>query len=275
MKANEITSKDNEKIKRLKKLGMKKYRDEFGEFLVENATILLDALRAGFQPTSLFVTQEFIDKDPERWAEIEKNCGLEEYHLIDGRVNKTFSELDTSAGIGAVYQKNVAEGFSLPCQQNGTLKGSATLQVIYLNSISDPGNLGTILRSALAFGIENIVLDAECVDVYNPKTIQAARDAIFKINLVFDDQDRGILKQLKDKMPIYSTSLDGDTGLDTLEQVDTFCLVLGNEAHGVDPVIADLSDELIKIKMSDQVDSLNVSAAAAILFHNIYRNDTL
>jgi len=270
MQAIEITSKDNEKIKQLKKLAMKKYRQEFEEFLIENATILIDAIRGGFKPTSLFVTQEFIDHDLDRWTEIEQGSGLNKYYLIDEKVNKSFSQLDTPAGIGAVYSKhNVEEGFSLPFEQNGTLKGSSTLQIVYLNSISDPGNLGTILRSALAFDLTTIVVDAECVDVYNPKTIQAARDTIFKLQILTDDPDRTILKQIKKQMPIVATAMDGNDARQCVKS-DAFCLVLGNETHGIDPEVRDLADKLIKIQMSDKIESLNVSVAAGILFHQIY-----
>jgi RNA methyltransferase, TrmH family len=258
MKSNEITSKENEKVKHLKKLGMKKYRDQFDEFLIENATILLDALRGGFKPTSLFVTQEFIDHDTERWAEIEKLTELDEYFLIDQKLNRGFSELDTPAGIGAVYEK-------LKNQGTEKLKNRA----VYLNSISDPGNLGTILRSALAFNLETIVLDATCADLYNPKTIQAARDAIFKLKIVSDNPDRETLKQIKKQMPIVATDLDGNDDRKGVIS-DKFCLVLGNETRGIDQDVRDLADEFIKINMSDKIDSLNVAVAAGILFHEMY-----
>ena len=257
---------------------MKKYRDEFGEFVVESATILLDAIRGGFKPTSLFVTQEFIDHDLDRWAEIEKLSGLDEYYLIDQKVNKAFSELDTPAGVGAVYlridrREPVNDDKLTPNQTSFHSVGSGhalvSPRIVYLNSISDPGNLGTILRSALAFDLTTIVLDAECVDVYNPKTIQAARDAIFKLNILQDDQDRTILKQIKKQMPVIATSLDGNDTLQCVD-VDIFCLVLGNETHGIDPEIRDLADKLIKIQMSDKIESLNVSVAAGILFYQFY-----
>ena len=125
------------------------------------------------------------------------------------------------------------------------------------------------MRSALAFDLTTIVVDAECVDVYNPKTIQAARDAIFKLNILQDDQDRTILKQIKKQMPVIATSLDGNDTLQCVD-VDIFCLVLGNETHGIDPEIRDLADKLIKIQMSDKIESLNVSVAAGILFYQFY-----
>jgi RNA methyltransferase, TrmH family len=266
MKVSEITSKDNEKIKKLKKLSMKKYRQEFSEYMIENATILLDALRSGFKPTSLFVTQDFIDHDSERWDEIEQGCGLDEYYLIDEKVNKAFSELDTPAGIAAVYRNDGLQSVS------DKLKFTDSTRIVYLNAISDPGNLGTILRSALAFEITTVVVDPSCVDVYNPKTVQAARGAIFNLDIIQDDPDRTILKQIKKQIPIVTTALDGAgtlKGSATLHE-DKFCLVFGNEAHGISDDVRKLSNELIKIEMSDKIESLNVAASASIIFHHIF-----
>jgi len=261
MKVSEITSKDNEKIKKLKKLSMKKYRQEFGEHMIENATILLDALRSGFKPTSLFVTQDFIDHDSGRWNEIEQGCGLDEYYLIDEKVNKAFSELDAPAGVAATFSQN------LPLTPSFERRGE---RVIYLNAISDPGNLGTILRTALAFNINTVVVDSECVDIYNPKTVQAARGAIFNLDIIQDDSDRTILKQIKEQMPIISTALDGAPKLDQLAEKESFCIVFGNEAHGISEDVRALSDEFIRIKMSDKMESLNVAISAGIVLHNIH-----
>ncbi len=263
MKVNEITSKDNEKIKKLKKLSMKKYRQEFGEFLVENVIILLDSLKSGSKPTSLFVTQEFIDQDVDRWTEIEKDCGLDEFYLIDEKVNKAFSELDTPAGIAAVYSVKQPENQKTRKPDN---------PIVYLNAISDPGNLGTILRTALAFNITTVIVDAECVDIYNPKVVQAARGAIFSLDIQQDDHDRTILKQIKKQIPIISTALDGSPKLNQLAEKETFCIVFGNEAHGISEDVRALSDEFIRIKMSNNMESLNVAISAGIVLHKIHND---
>lgn len=249
---NIIISKDNDKIKLLRKLNNKKFRRQNDKFLVENLIIIEDAQKAGFYFEEIYVTKEFIKKNKERFDNVNKN---KDYFLIDYKVNKSFSSLDTPSGICAVYKKPQTE---INFAKN----------IIYLNKISDPGNLGTILRSALAFDLKNIVIDEYCVDLYNPKTISAAKEAIFKLKIEFD-QDGKLLKKIKSKMPIYVTSLAGESDLQSLNN-EKFCLVLGNEVSGVDDSVLKQADKKIKINMTDNIESLNVASAAAILFYNIY-----
>lgn len=257
MKQLEIKSKDNPKIKFLRQLGQKKYRDEAGKFLVENAVIIADASRSGVSYDSLFVTKEFIEKNKERFQLILNSSGSKEYYLIDEKINRSVSSLDAAPGIMAVYPRVEP-------------KRDPAKPVVYLNAINDPGNLGTILRSALAFELKNIVVDEKCADIYNPKTIQAAKDAIFKLNIDFD-RDREVLEGLKKKIKIYVTRLERSATPEILKKEKIFCLVLGSEAHGVDKAIQDMADGFIKIEMSDEIESLNVASAAAIIFYEIYK----
>lgn len=253
----EITSKDNAKIKILKQLGQKKYRDEARKFLVENAVIIHDAVKAGISFDAIFFTKDFINKDKEKFDFIIEKSGVSEYYLIDEKINKSFSALDTAPGIAAVYSKPEREI-------------ELARPVIYLNAINDPGNLGTILRSALAFGLKDIVIDERSADVYNPKTINAAKDAIFKLNIAFD-KDLEVLKKIKNKMPVYATRLEESEGLEILKKEKLFCVVMGSESHGVDKAIQALSDGFIRIPMSGEIESLNVGVSAAIVFYEIFR----
>ncbi len=267
MEVFKITGKDNPKIKFLKQLGQKKYREETGKFLVENAVIIADAAKAGIVFDSLFATRDFIGKNREKFDLIINKSGAKEYYLIDEKINKSFSGLETAPGIAAVYQKPEHKiDYNVP--------------IIYLNAINDPGNLGTILRSALAFGLKNIVVDEKCADIYNPKTINAAKDAIFKLDIAFD-KDKKFLINLKKKpigsepvldWPIFSTRLEKSAGLEILKGKKLFCLVLGSEAHGVDKEIQAISDGFIRLETSGEIESLNVASAAAIFFYEIYIN---
>lgn len=245
-----IVSKDNEKIKHLKKLNQKKYREEAGEFVVENLKIIVDALRSGIVFESLFVTETLLQGESERLREILKRAG--DYFVINEQINKVFSSLETPSGICAVYKiKKRDLDFSD--------------KIVYLNNVSDPGNLGTILRSALAFGFKNIVLDEHCVDLYNPKTIQAAKDAIFKLN-IDNDKDFEILKKIKPRMPIISTRMEEAQDVRDFKPYNKYCLVLGSEAHGVSTEIQKLTDEFVKINISLEMESLNVAVASGIIF---------
>ncbi|MFZ2193380.1 MAG: RNA methyltransferase [Candidatus Moraniibacteriota bacterium] len=253
MTIQKIISKDNEKIKYLKKLREKKVRDETGQFLVENLIIISDAIKSGFLPQAVFICEEFLEDQNDKLEYVMKNT--KEHFIIDNKLNKYFSSLITPSGIAAVFDK-----------KSGAAKLSN--KIIYLNAINDPGNLGTILRTAVAFDLESIVLDEKCVDIYNSKTISAAKDAIFKLNF-FIDKDLKIFKKIKTNTKIYATSLDGDKLKGDLFGEENFCLVFGNEANGVDQEIISQADKLIKIPIGEKIESLNVSVAAGIIFYLI------
>jgi len=253
----EITSSENLKIKNLKKLSQKKYRQEFGEFLVENLIIIRDGLNAGYKPTAVFATEQFVAKNKAEFEKLIKASNLKDYFTISEKINKSFSNLENPMGITAVYK--------MPAES----KLSFDKPILYLNSIGDPGNLGAIFRSALAFDFKNIILDGTCADPYNFKVINAAKDAIFKVNII-NDNNLKILKQLKSKMPIVSTRMDQAKNIDALKKYKNFCLVLGDESQGVDEDIEKLADDFVKINISSAIESLNVAAAAAIILHSVY-----
>lgn len=251
-KIETITSRQNNQIKELKKLSLKKYRLETGHFLVENFTIIKDALDAGQDFEMLFITQDYIDHYPDKFQYLEDNSQAS-YYVIDENVNQVFSTLDTPSGIAAVYSMAVKD--ILP-----------SLPVIYLDNVKDPGNLGSIMRSALAFGFKNLVLGEGCVDVYNPKTIAAAKDTIFKLNVLEDDDGSWLQNNTR---PIYVTSSHEGVNLQDLKSSDNFCLVLGSESHGVAEELIAKADQKIKIEMSGEVESLNVAIAGAIILYKL------
>jgi RNA methyltransferase, TrmH family len=245
-----ITSTQNFRIKLLKKLALKKYRHEQGLFFIESLTIIYDALASGYDFESFFMTDEFVSKNKKSIDAILKLSNCTDYFLVDDKINKHYSQLDTASGITAVFKL-----------QNKELSDAS---VIYLNSVGDPGNLGTILRSALAFGFVNMVLDENCADVYNAKAINAARDAIFKINIAIDHSG----KWLKNcPLPIYASSSHIGQDLENFRPKSNFCLVLGSESYGVSSKILDKAAKTIRIETTGQIESLNVASAAAILLY--------
>jgi TrmH family RNA methyltransferase len=249
-----ITSLQNNHIKLLKKLALKKYRLEYQQFTVENLKIIIDALKSGYDFETLFVTAEFMTRNLDKFQFLQENSQAG-YYIIDEMMSAHFSQLDTPSGITAIYK--------MPENQKITDDS-----VVYLNGISDPGNLGTIMRTALAFNFKNIVLDDNCVDVYNAKTIAAAKNSFFMLNLLEDKKGDWIRAN---KLPVYVTSSHGDADLETFKADDKFCLVLGNESHGVSEEINNLATKKIKIDISDNIESLNVSVAAAILFYKLQK----
>lgn len=249
-----IESKQNNQIKLLKKLQIKKYRQNLSLFTVENLTIISDGLKDGYDFEALFVTTEFNYKNKEKLKTIENKTKAKNFYLVADQLNKEYSNLDTPSGICAIYKIKT--------------RRLDTSSVVYLNGINDPGNLGTIMRSALAFNFSNLVLDSNCVDIHNFKVINAAKDAIFKLN-IFEDE-RG--KWLKgNKLPVYTTSSHTGVNLEKFKAAKYFCLILGSETRGVDPELADSSNKSLKIEISPKIESLNVATAAAILFYELRR----
>ncbi len=255
LKIKKILSRQNNQIKCLRKLSLKKYRHQTNTFTVENLAIIFDALKSDYTFKELFVTQDFIDRHKEKFQYLQKHAASAEYYLINEPLNKYASQLDTPAGIIAVYEQTPS---NLDQSQSA----------VYLNGIKDPGNLGTILRTALAFNVPNIIVDPTCVDVYNFKTISAAKDSIFKLNITEDKQGTW-LKEHKDIWPIYVANSQGGVALSKVKGARKFCLVLGNESHGVSKDIIKLADKNIYIEISEQIESLNVATAAAILLHRL------
>ena len=255
MNIKQIESKDNPKIKYLKKLLTKKYREEFAEFMVENFKIMKDVLKNGIKPINIFVTQEFIDKNFYEFEEYIKEANITEYFIVTKEVNKTFSSLSTPLGITGIYKEpEINIDYKSP--------------IVYLNRISNPGNLGAILRSVLGFGFKNVVLDEFCVDLYNPKTIQASKDAFFKLNICFD-RNKEELDIIKSKMQLFSTVATKGEGLSLLKDKKIFCIVFGNESNGIDADIIELSDGLVSLDISPELESLNVACAVSVILWSV------
>ena len=254
-KVSEIVSQKNTQIKLLRKLALKKYRRQRSQFTVENLAIIYDALKSGQGFTGLFVTENFIQKNREKFEFLQTHSSIESYYLIDEELNKCYSQLDTPSGITAIYDIK-----HKPLDKNKS--------VIYLNGLRDPGNIGTIMRTALAFDVPNVVLDSTCVDRYNFKSINAAKDAIFKVN-IWEDKDGSWLENKKNVLSIYVANSHNGVHLSKVQNEKPFCLILGNEAHGVSNELIQLAEKEIYIPISKEIESLNVSAAAAILLYQL------
>ncbi len=250
----QIQSNQNNKIKLIKKLSLKKYREEEKKFTVENLTIIYDALLSGYDFEFLFITKNFIEKNKEKFDYLKKKSKAINFYLIDKRINNHYSSLDNPTGITAVYKKISS---ALDTKKS----------VIYLNEVSDPGNVGTILRTALAFDFINIIFDDKCADIYNFKTINAAKDSIFKLNVIEDKNNEWI--KTKNALPVYAADAHNGISLEKFKPKKPFCLVLGSESRGISDDILNLAEKSIKINISNNIESLNVAAAGAILMYKL------
>ena len=235
----EITSKNNPKIKDASSLKMKKVRQEKGLFLMEGLKNLDMALKYGV------VKQIFTSVGLPKIGQ-----DIETYKVNDEIIKKlAFSENP--------------EGVVFVCENLKPKKNPKEYQrIVYLDKINDPGNLGTIIRTAVALDYDAVILSEGSVDLYNEKTLAASKGSIFVIDAFYDD-----IKNYKNHKIIVSSLNDKSIDLDECPKLKDFVLVLGNESHGVSEEVASLADYTVKIKMSENIDSLNVAVAAGILMN--------
>lgn len=238
-----ITSINNEHIKELVKLKDKKYRDESNTFLVETKHLVMEAYKAG-------LIKELI---------LEKN---EIYPLgvpttyVTKEILKKISSTDTPPTVMAVVYKKQEEY-------------NIGEKILILDNIQDPGNLGTIIRSAVAFNIDTIILSNDTVDLYNPKVVRSNQGMMFHINILRGNTHK-LINELKEKdYKIVGTKVTNGHDVRTAHIYSHFALVIGNEGRGISKEIDDLCDEYLYISMNDKCESLNASVAASILLYEI------
>ena len=236
----EITSKNNQKIKDAASLRLKKTRQEKGLFLMEGLKNLEMALKYGNVQT-IFTSIGL----PKLGQDVET------YRVNDEIIRKLAASENPE---GVVF---VCENLKPRKNKNEYKK------IVYLDHISDPGNLGTIIRTAVAFNYDAVILSNGTVDLYNEKVLAATKGGIFAIDVFCDDIAN------YNKRIIVSTLNEKSVPLNGLPKYDDFILVLGNESHGVSQEICDIATDFVKIEMSDNIDSLNVAVAAGILLNHL------
>ena len=235
----EITSKDNNKIKFAASLKMSKYRKENKQFLAEGKKSLELALAAGV------VKEIFTTK---------KLAGIKD-DIVQYLVNESL--------LKKISSTQNPEGVVFVCHMQEK-KVKRLNKAVYLDHISDPGNMGTIIRTALAFNYDAVIVSEGCCDVYNEKVVAASKGAIFLMPIMSME-----LSKLKEGRTIVVSTLDKDSvELNEIKVEKPFVLVLGNEAHGVSEETNKLADIKTKIEISN-IESLNVSIAAGILMHHL------
>lgn len=239
-----ITSLENNKIKKYLKLKNKKYREEDGLFLVEGVHLVEEAINSN-RLVDLLVLE---DSD----CKIDFPCTYVTFNIM-----KKLSDMDSIPNVIGVVKIN----------NNSLITGN---RVLLLDDIQDPGNLGTIIRSSVAFNVTDIVLSNKTVDLYNDKVIRASQGMIFKINIIRRDLV-DVINELKNKKYlILGTNVRN--GIDAGEIVASkFALVMGNEGSGVKKEISDICDKNVYIEMNQSCESLNVGVATSIILYELNR----
>ena len=255
-----ISSTANPHIKQTTALVKKaRYRKETGLFVVEGPKMFgelpADRIR------QVFVTESFL-KDP-----VYKNMPdhIPDMEVVTEDVMKAMSDTQTPQGILAVvrqYRYSMADLKNTP--------GRSLLMI--LETIQDPGNLGTILRAGEGAGITGVIMDQNTADIYNPKVIRSTMGSIFRVPFLYTDDLPGTLQVLKGQgIRLFAAHLDGEGAYDQEDYRKDTGFLIGNESRGLSHETAVLADRLIKIPMAGQVESLNAAVASSILMFEAAR----
>ncbi len=250
-----ITSRQNEIIKNTAALLKRSGRLEQSAFITEGMKLFVEAHSAGFVPRQVFVREDFLKTEDGKIFVSLNTC--EKNFEVTGEVYEKLTDENAPTGLLCVFDK-----FALkPCRDSVTL---------LLENMRDPGNLGTVLRSAAAFGAREVV-GVGCCDLFSPKTVRATMGALFRIPFVsFDTLSEGLdyVRQSSDK--VYAAALSERAVDIALVDTSRECVMIGNEGHGLSQEAIDASDGEIIIPI-EAVESLNASTAASIILYDAFR----
>ena len=249
-----ITSKDNEIVKHIRKLRDKKFRDEAGEFIVEGIKMIEEAVREKAKIKMVVVCEE-LNQGPIQ-KEILYKIAKEKIVYVSDKVFKVLTDVTTPQGILAVV--------------NNEIDFSKDLYLV-LDNIQDPGNMGTILRTADSVALTQIIVPKGNADSYNPKVVRSTMGAIFRVNVIeVDNLVKTIKEMKKHKIQVLATDLATDYSIYDVSYKRS-AIVIGNEGNGVSPEILELADKRIKIPMPGKTESLNAAVATGIILYNAIR----
>lgn len=239
-----ITSKDNNRIKEVRKLLNKKYSLQKGLFVIEGENLVEEAIKNDLL-VELFVLDGY-------------GCDYKfNYDTVTLDVMKSMSDLKSTPrllGVSKIKNNN----------KIGT-------KILILDGIQDPGNAGTIIRNSVAFDIDTIIFSNDSVSPYNEKVLRSTGGMIFNTNIIIGNIEE-LIKEIKAKnIKVIGTSLKSSISLEKLEKIDEFAIIFGNEGNGVKENILNLCDKIVRIDMNPKCESLNVGVSSAIILYYLYK----
>lgn len=260
MKLEIIQSKDNLMIKDVKKLKEKKHRMQSCKFLIEGFRFVCEGLESEFDVPLVFISESAMD----RWESFDVGSKLQKdtrAYTVTDQVLKSISSTDTPQGIVAVVNNK-----SINVENKSGF-------YILADKVQDPGNMGTIIRTAHAAGALGIIVTKGTVDIYNEKTLRSTMGSIFHIPIIQDDTLSKLNFLRSNGFKLIVSSLDTDNNFFDVNLKDKSIIAVGNEGNGVSKEILDISDIKIKIPMPGGAESLNVSIAASIMMFEVIRQN--
>ncbi|MBQ7669426.1 MAG: RNA methyltransferase [Clostridia bacterium] len=255
-----ITSRQNEKIKSFSKLKDKKFRDASREFLCEGVKLSLEAVMTG-NAKCILIREDLADSEDVKNI-IDKCSGDVIKYILAGTVFEKITTENSPQGVITVakYPDNVVSSSDVA---ESFLNGK---RAVALDGIRDPGNLGTIIRSAVAFGFDAVIL-GDSADVLSPKTARASMGAVFNTDIIVTDDLASFLSEMRRSGRNVIGACLADSSEDFLSMKKAFSdvVVIGNEGHGISDSVLGVCSSYTKIPISDRAESLNAGVAAAII----------
>ncbi len=247
-----IESTQNALVKYWKKLATtRKERERSGEFIVEGFHLVEEALKNKERVLQLIV-REGVDL-PMLWP-IDDIASIE----VTAAVAKEFAETETSQGVFAV------------CKQPLLVEDvmASWRKVLLIDAVQDPGNIGTMIRTADAAGLDAVILGKGSADIYNPKTLRSAQGSHFHIPVLRGDLEDWIEHLQENGVPVFGTALDEDAVIyNDIQHTGAFAIMMGNEGSGIHPQLLAMTDQNIMIPIFGQAESLNVAVATGIVLY--------
>ncbi|MDD3704681.1 MAG: RNA methyltransferase [Clostridiaceae bacterium] len=258
-----IESSANKTIKYIKSLTMKKYRDEQDKFIIEGEKLIEEALNYKVQISTVLVSESFAASNKyNEFAVVFNDNNIPVYYTED-KIFKSVCETDTPQGILAVSAK--------PEYDIDSIISKDELSLILLNELRDPGNVGTIIRSADACGLDAVIISKGSVDLYNGKTIRATMGSLFHMPVIQGLDTQDTLEKLKNNevITIGADPHSSESCIDLLHYKKS-AIIIGNESQGINSDIKSILDINVKIPMPGRAESLNAGIAASILMYELY-----
>ncbi len=255
----ELTSRDNPLVKELHKLLCDaKARRKSRRFVIEGARLCEDAARSGIAIAAALATASAKERYAAQWQAVEAVSAAS--YEIAPAVSAHLSETQGPQGM-----------FCLCEMRESAFAVSADGVYLALEDVQDPGNLGTILRTAEAFGVSGILLSKGCCDRYNPKVLRASMGGVFRLPLTVCEDFVGTLGELGKTLPVLASVIDGDALPVTAAPKSGAVAVIGNEGNGMSQAAIDACTHRVTIPMAGRAESLNASMAAGILLWELCR----
>lgn len=262
-----ITSRNNPRVKWAASLSEKKHRGNYGAFIAEGEKLMIEAIGASLPITHFFV----LDSESDRIRTvIEKSDNASLYEksefiiVTESVFDKISTEKSPNGVITVIKYLDFFRNIDIIYKEEFFLEKSE--RALALCSLRDPGNLGAVIRSAVAFGVDHIVLSSDCADIYNHKTVRAAMGSMFRIKVSIIKDFSSFIKIAKDcGRNVYAAELNPNAAsLRSLNLSSTDIFIIGNEGHGIPSDVSMECTGSVYIPISSKTESLNASVAAAV-----------